>query len=751
MNSYSGRLRPHLAMAAGLGLAAFLQGALAQDPAPAPEAATPAAEPAAAVPEAPGATAEAPAAPKEESVALPAVQVTDTMMTPTTEGSRSYTARQVTVGKTPLSIKEIPQSVTVITRQRLEDQNLTSVPKALKQATGLNVQRFDGAGNFNNYYVRGYQVDAIQLDGINFGATGNVVEFDTAMYDRIEVLRGPGGLFQGSGEPSAVINLARKRASANAQYGGGATIGSWDTYRTELDATGSLTSDGRLRGRVVGAYNHQDSYQDVVGSTRQLVYGTLEYDLTKSTTLSAGIAWQDIDAVIDQGLPAYADGTKLKVPRSTFVGANWNKQELESTDVFTELEHRLDNGGFLKFSVRKLDRYMLYRVARANSAVDVNTGMVNLQTGTYTPDRENWSADAYASLPFEAWGLQHNLIAGLDWRSQEESTKSTAFADTATMNVFNPDHNVPQPNWVFNSLTTSEARQHGAYAQLRIKPMTRATIIGGGRLSWWESKASSSANRPEEKGEFTPYAALMFDVTDDVTLYGSWAEIFQPQTNLDRNGAQLPPRTGRQYEAGIKAELLEDRLNAQFAVFRIRDKDRAIADPVAQPSPLPPGFPANPSIAAGEVESRGFEAELAGRILSGWELTLGYSYVDTEYLRGASAAQTGQAFSTATPRHNGNLWSTYRFSEGLLKDFSLGGGVKAVSSFYTQSGAVRVWAPAYTVASAQVGYRITPQWQATLMADNLFDEKYYEKVSGFTRQSFYGEPVNFSLSLRGSF
>lgn len=749
MNSHSGRSRPHLVLAVGLGMAVFSHGVLAQDQAPAPEAATPEVQPATAAAEAPVA---APEALKQESVTLPAVKVTDTMVTPTTEGSRSYTARQVTVGKTPLSIKEIPQSVTVITRQRIEDQNLTSVPEALKQATGVNVQRFDGAGNFNNYYVRGFQVDSIQLDGINFGATGNVVEFDTAMYDRVEILRGPGGLFQGSGEPAGVINLARKRALANAQYAGAASVGSWDTYRTELDATGPLTADGRLRGRMVGAYNHQDSYQDIVGSTRQMTYGTLEYDLSRATTLSAGIAWQDIDAVIDQGLPAYADGRLLDVPRSTFVGARWNKQQLKSTDLFAEVEHKLTNGGHLKGAVRKLDRYMLYRVARANGAANEATGDVPLQLGVYSTDRENWSADFYASLPFEFWGLQHNLIAGFDWRRQEEQANQTSFADSATFNLFNPNYDIAQPAWVFSRLPDVDTRQYGAYTQVRLKPAARLTILGGTRLSWWETESRNAVTKQvttkgEEEAKVTPYAALMFDLSPGVSLYAGWAEIFQPQTAIGLDGQQLDPRTGRQYEAGVKAELLEDRLNAQVALFLIRDKGRALA----APTPLPPGAPPSPSVPGGEAESQGIELELNGRVMSGWDVSLGYTYVDVELVEGATASAAQKAFAAFTPHHSGNIWSKYRFDGGLLKNLSVGAGVRAVSDFYSQSGAIRFRAPAYTVVSAQAGYQITQEWQASLTADNLLNEKYYEKISSAGRQNFYGEPLNFSLVLRGSF
>lgn len=689
----------------------------------------------------------------QQQTELPAVTVTGFADGPSTEGTGSYTGRAITVGKTPLSIRETPQAATVITRQRLDDQNLTTLSEALKHATGVTVQRFDGAGNFNSYNVRGFPVDAIQLDGLNFGNTGNVIEFDTAIYDRVEVLRGPGGLFQGSGEPSAVINLARKRALATTQFGGAATVGSWSAYRNEFDATGALSVDGRWRGRFVTAYDDRASYQDVIENTRQIVYGTLEYDLTPATTMSFGVTWQDSDSVIDQGLPTYADGTLLNVSRSTFLGADWNKQELESTDVFTELEHRLDNGGLLKVAVRRLDRYMLYKVARANGFVD-EAGTVAMQTGIYSPDRENWSADAYASLPFTLGGQTHNLIFGIDWREQKESVQSTPFSESTTrMNVFDPDHDFPQPDFEFDELSATEGstRQYGAYSQLRLKPAARVTLIGGGRLSWFESstrRRSSGVSTAdyEQSAEFTPYAAAMYDLTPQVTIYGSWAEVFQPQNAVDVEGRQLEPRTGRQYEAGIKAELLEQRLDAQFAVFRIRDKGRAMS----APAPLPDGAPPNASVAGVEVESQGFEAELSGRLMPGWELTLGYAYVDTEYLQG-TAAQTGNSFATFTPRHVGNLWSKYQFGAGALEAFSVGAGIKALSSFYAASGSTRFEGPGYAVVSAQLGYRIAPHWQATLTADNLFDRKYYEKVSGFSRQNFYGEPLNLALVLRATF
>jgi len=675
------------------------------------------------------------------------ISVSENALDTSTEGTGSYTSPLVTVGKGTQSIRETPQSVTVITRQRLDDQNITTLPEALKQATGVTVQRFDGAGNFNTYNVRGYTVDSIQLDGLNFGNAGNFTEFDTVIYDRVEILRGPAGLFQGSGEPSAVINLARKRAQADAKFKAAARVGSWDAYRGEADATGSLTQDNRLRGRIVVAYDQRDSYLAVVNSEKKIAYGTLEFDLTPSTTVSVGATWQDIDSVIDQGMPAYANGKLLDVSRETYIGADWNQQDLESKDMFAEVEHHLDNGGELKMSVRKLDRYMLYKVARANGAV-TPAGTTAIQTGLFSPDRDNVSADAYASLPFTLWGQEQNFIIGADWRNQDEKSNTSPFVVTTTQNVFAPDHALVQPNFIYTTRSEVETEQYGAYTQLRVKPLSWMTIVGGGRVSWFESTShdlltGAKTADYDESSEVTPYAAVIVDVLPQVSLYASYADVFQPQNAVDAAGNQLKPRTGGQVEVGIKAELFDQAVNAQFAVFQINDRDRALSD-------TSPGAPVNASVAAGEVESKGFDTEIAGRLLPGWDLIVGYAYTDTEYVKSA-ASQVGQVFSPTTPRHVGNVSTKYSFDSGLAKGLSVGGGVRAVSSFFNPVGTVRFAAPAYTVVSAQLGYQFSPSWETNLTLNNVFDEKYYEKVSNAGRQNFYGEPTSIALSIRASF
>lgn len=679
----------------------------------------------------------------EAEQSLPKIEVTADTLDGATEGNDSYSSKAISIGKGTQSRREVPQSTSVTTRQRMDDQNLTQVQDVIKQTTGMTVQRFDGAGLFSNYYSRGYQADSILLDGLTFSNTGNVTEFDTAIYDRVEVLRGPAGLFQGAGEPGASINLVRKRAYAQPQFQGSAGAGSWNTYRTTADVTSKLNTAGTVRARAVAAYDSRENYKDVVGAERNIAYGTLEIDLTPSTVLSLGATRQEVDSVIDQGLPAYASGKLVNLPVSTFIGAKWNEQRLDSKDYFLELEHLLDNGGQVKFAARHLDRFMLYKGARTNGAIQAN-GDVAMQNVLYTPDRDSDSADLYVNTPFQFAGQKHNLIVGADWRKQTEDAYA-AYGAPTTQNVFNPDPDVPEPLFNTNiSDTTSEQKQRGIYGQLRLKPSRPATIIIGGRNSWFESSSFNNLTKKQtaqakENGQFTPYAAAIYDLNKALSAYVSYAEIFQPQSNLDSAGNTLDPRTGDQYEIGLKGEFLDGRLNSHAALFRIRDVNRAVEDTSTAST--------TDYLALGKVESKGVELEVSGKPLPNWDITAGYAYTKTEAQTQLNATTpAGTVFAPFTPEHSFNLWNKYQLS-GALQDVSLGAGIRSVSSF--SAGIFK--APAYNVASAQIGYRINRHLSASLTANNLFDAKYYEKVSGAGRQNFYGEPRNVMLTLQAKY
>ncbi len=228
-----------------------------------------------------------------------------------TENSNSYTSESTSIGLVSQSVQETPQSISVVTRDRLDDQGTTTLSEALRNVTGITVNEYGP----NQYVIkaRGYNIDSFLMDGSPVQSAGSAWEsagvFDPALLDRIEVLRGPAGILHGAGEPGGTINLVRKRALAESQASVSISAGTDDAYRGVVDVTGALDSEGQVRGRFVGVYDDRDSFIDHVYSENQIGYGTLEFDLSPETTLSMGVTVQDEEFRPHSGLPAYSDGT----------------------------------------------------------------------------------------------------------------------------------------------------------------------------------------------------------------------------------------------------------------------------------------------------------------------------------------------------------------------------------------------------------------------------------------------------------
>ena len=676
----------------------------------------------------------------QSASALPEVRVTDTGTT--TEGR--YTARELDLGKTGLSPRETPQSISVITRQQLDDRNQTKLEDALKFVTGVNVTRFDGAGNYNSIQSRGFDIGAILLDGLPVAQGANyATALDTAFYDRVEVLRGPAGLLQGVGEPGGAVNLVRKRAQGAFGASANVMLGSYGLRRIDADLTGALNAAGTLRGRLVVVEDRRDSFVDLLFTNKHAGYGTLELDLGPSTTLSAGFSRQRVRSSVDQGLPAYADGRLLDVPRSTVVATRANRQDMATDDAFAELEHRLAGGGLVKAALRDVRRDNFYRSGRTNGAADAN-GNFGFETVDLQGRLKDRSADLYVSTPFTLAGRQHRVLLGANHNVRDTGDGNYAYGPTSTFNIFAPTYyDLAYPQLTLPGFTgVTERRENALYGQLQYSVTDRLRLLAGGRLSWAEVQTRrtsdgvvTASSRPGR--QFTPNLAALFDLGPQLTAYASYGESFVVQSALNAAGQLLPPRTAEQIELGLKGEFLDRRLQATAAVFRIDDRNRAIADPAVSTASIP----------GGEVRSEGLELEVSGQVAPGWNLLAGYAYTKTEYLK-APTAQQGQVFAPATPKHVLNLTSRYAFREGALRGFSVGGGVAWRSSFYAQSGAVRLVSGDYALAHLQLGYAVNDHVELGLTVDNLFDKTYYEKVSGPGRQNFYGAPRTAVLALK---
>lgn len=689
-------------------------------------------------------TSSSPTTGNPTTTALPEVKVTDEANSAATEGSGQYTAREVSVGKLQQAPRETPQSLSVVTRQQLDDRNLTKVEDAIKLSTGMTVTRFDGAGNYNTFQARGFDLGSIQLDGVPI-PQGNYSTLDTAMYDRIEVLRGPAGLLQGASEPGGTVNLVRKRAPAKLAIGADAAVGSFGLRRGTVDVGGGLNAEGTIRARAVAVVEDKDSFVDTLFNNKRLGYGTLEWDIAPSTTVSVGAAQQRVRAAIDQGLPTYADGRLADLPRGAFAGLRANRQDLETTDVFAELEHRLDGDGLVRLSARDIDRTAFYRSARANSALAAD-GSFTMETvdGDFHVRTRNY--DAFLATPVQVAGRTHKLLVGASHNEGKSWDGNYAYGPRLPFNLLQPHYDLAYPDIRLPGFTSIVTRRENAlYGQAQIGLTDTVKLLAGGRLSWAEvvtrSTSTGAVTASADPGrQFVPSLALMWDFHPQYTGYASYAETFVVQSQLNAAKQLLAPRTGKQVELGVKGEFLHKRLQAHAALFRIIDENRAIADPVV----------ANAYIAGGKVRAQGFETEVSGQLQPGWDIVAGYAYNDTRYLQ-APVAQQGQVFSPVTPRHSVNLFTRYAFTSPALRGFSVGGGMTYRSEFFAQSGALRINAPGYAVFNAQVGYQINDHLSLNLSVDNLLDKTYYEKVSGISRQNFYGEPRRVTVALKARY
>ncbi|MYZ45356.1 TonB-dependent siderophore receptor [Schauerella aestuarii] len=658
----------------------------------------------------------------------------------TTEDTGGYAAPNVTIGKSIQALREIPQSITVVTRQQMDDERLTTLNQVLEATNGATVVKSDDANERSEIFFRGFRLDSVKVDGVSVSSNNEVTTFDTAIYDRVEILRGPAGVLQGAGEPSGTVNLVRKRApgvfSGNAELSGG----SWDRQRAAVDLGGPIVASGAVRGRLVAVTEKTGSYIDLVNAERQLVFGTLDMDLGERTTLTLGGTHQNGDSRDSRGLPTYTNGELLNVARSTFIGPDWAHNDTRATDLFANLEHRFGGGAVFALNGNLLDRRRDSKLAFADSPVDRMTGNTTLLPQHRIDTERNQNVDASLSMPFDVGGLEQQLIAGAEYHNATQRG-TRARAGDIVQNVFNPDHGVAEPDFVFDRFDQVDIEQYGVYGQSRIKPVAWGTIVLGGRMSWWDSTSFDRATRERtaasrENGKFTPYAGVVVDLSQNLSAYGSVASIFVPQQETTVAGSVLPARQGKQYELGLKGDADEGRLTGRLAIFQIDDENRAVSDPVDD----------DYFLASGKVRSRGFEAEAAGAITPAWQIAAGYTYLSTAFREGN--ANEGAAFETRAPKHAVRVSTKYTLQNGPLQGLDVGGAFRAYTRTYSADDGPRIDRAGFATLDLRLGYRFSKTLSASLNVTNLLDKKYYASTSYTDRQNYFGDPRAVWLGLR---
>lgn len=666
--------------------------------------------------------------------------------------------------KLPLSLRETPQSVTVITRERMDDQNVSSLRQALDNTTGVYSNAYDTERVL--FYSRGFLIDNLMIDGMPIGSgtnfnTGAIDETaDAALFDRIEIVRGATGLMTGAGSPSASVNLVRKHAdSTTPQLAIDLGAGSWNDRRVEVDAMAPLNASGSVRGRAVAAYEDTDSFQALYQKKKSVLYGIVDMDLAPSTQLSVGFDYQNNKPRGNTwgSFPLFlADGTLADWPRSVTTATDWSFWNRRTEDVFGELRHEFDNGWQLRATANwrryNEDEALFY----VSGYPDPVTGE-GLEPSAYRANGKviERSLDFYANGPFDLFGRRHDLVVG--YNGSRSTNTGEEFDDPESLpsigDFFQWDGSYPRP--VFgpaHPLSDITTTQNGLYAAARFSLADPLKLIAGARRASWKIDSFYLYDTPPDAppdyrskydfDETIPYAGLVHDISRNLSVFASWTSIFKPQNSRDANGHWLDPIEGSSAELGIKGEYFDGRLNASLTVFETRQDNLAapLFDPATgEPVLLPDGSQASYPIDG--ARTRGFEAEFAGRIGSDWNVSLGVSRYLTHDADGIAA----RTFIPSTLVRTFATWNP-----SWLKQLKLGGGVnwQSQSSTFVGSpdGGMILHQSSVPLLSLMARYEFTPAVSLQFNGNNLLDRKYH--VLDQYDNTYYGTPADYSLSLR---
>ncbi len=693
---------------------------------------------------------------------LEPVTVTGLEYAAMSEGTGSYTTPAVTIGKGEQALKDLPQSVSVVTRQRLDEQNLVSVYDALENTTGVTLQQSPQGGRY--IYSRGFENTVIQQDGVPLerGMYGRANNYSggTAFYDRVEVLRGAAGLLQGAGSPGGAVNLVRKRPLAEDALTIETQAGSWDRYGLMLDGSGALNEAGTLRAR--GVVDRQDfhSFVDRVNLQNTTFYGTVEYDFSPRTQLNLGFSYEDLRGrPAIAGLPRYNNGEEVGFRRSTSYAASWNRQKTSNEGMYADFTHEFNDDWRFKMTAARVYEKQDLKYTASSRAVNPANMLASVGAGLTVADVTASGVDANVVGKVHAFGRTHEVVLGASYSHAKTHTSYSYLSNVSVFNAFRFDPDFPEPTDAMirsefeeNRLGTS--RELGFYGTARLQLADPLKLVLGGRFSRfnriWDTDSTTFGERElsqttQSNVHFTPYVGLLLDLTPQWTAYASYADIFQPQMEVNAAGESLKPIIGTNYELGLKGELLDGRLNTAFALFHIDQSNRAMVDFTTSPTCSSNYYCYTDS---GRVRSQGFDAEVSGQIASGWNLYAGYTFNTTKYLK--DAGSEGMAYAWHTPKHIFRLWTTYQLPDALSA-FTVGGGVNVQSGQSRQVGAVTAHASGRAVWNAYMKYQVNRNWAATLNVNNIFDKTYYSAVGSLVGGVHYGDPRNAMLTLRGMF
>jgi iron complex outermembrane receptor protein len=662
-------------------------------------------------------------------VIVPEVQVEATGQTAAGPVQGFVATEQRSATKTDTPLLETPQSVSVITRDRMDAQAVRSVSEALRYTPGVDSEAAGFDPRFDDLRIRGFDARPSQyLDGLRLLRQFGPSSIEEYGLERIEVVRGPSSVLYGQTTPGGLINLVTKRPTV-APFGEvNLSAGSHDRYQGSFDLGGPLTADGKFLYRLTGVVRNSDTQVDHVSDDRYYIAPAITWRPDANTSLTLLGRFQYDQGGSPIGLPSV--GTLLpnrngRIPRNRYSGEpGFNNSDVSIAALGWEFEHRFDD----TWSIRQNGRYLnnnvnyntMYGTGLSADQTTLSRGTLTQREGSGTINLDTTITARFATGP-----IAHTVLFGTEQRFYSGNYQ-TYFGRGPSLNLFSPNYGGYVADAriapTFYTNRDDQLTQYGIYAQDQLR-LGNWLLTVGGRQDWASSKATNQFNgvrTSQDDDAFTGRAALMYLFDNGLAPYVSYSTSFDPVTGgtaPQRGGGQFQPTEGEQYELGLKFQPRGMNSFVTASLFNLTQTNVSTRDP------LYTGF----SVQTGEIRVRGLELEATASLAEGLNLIAAYTYLDGEITSANDNTQGNRP--GLVPRHSASLWADYRFGEGsLLPGFGFGGGLRYMSSRFGDN-ANTLRSPSVTLADASISYQTGP-YNLSVNASNLFDKTYVSSCSG---------------------
>jgi outer-membrane receptor for ferric coprogen and ferric-rhodotorulic acid len=690
------------------------------------------------------------------------------------------TAEGLVATRVETPLRDIPQTISIISREQMRQQNDADLADALQNAVGITAVRSDSLDE--EFFSRGYQITSFHVDGgAAMTATINsTVLFlgtpDMNEYDHIEVLRGADSLFAGVGNPGGTVNLVRKRPLATEEVMFSSSTGSWSNEREELDLTGPLGFDGALRGRLDGLYQDRNYFYEIASLKRRKLFGALEIDVTPATLLTLGGSYESDDSMpVGTGLPFYFNGSDSHLPRSTALGFDWAFDRSRMRELYLQLQHEFAPGWKIKTSASLWNWSQDYGIGTFGEPIDPRTDDITAPPNASFSNRPNTlkqqAFDVTLVGTFDWFGRRVEAALGGDFARLTDLTSGGIFTNfgpkLTNPFAYNPAE-YPDPlsdGPILEVQGTGTSQQTGGFASMRIYLNDVLSIVAGARINSNRAILGADLSSPLVAGTYhsstelgnsavvTPYAGMTYHLDSRYSLYMSYADVYSTLgTAQAPDGKLLGVTRGTDLEVGTKGAWRDGAVNGSLVLYKAVQQNVPVLDTTLT---QPLGSSLYCCYLAGSNRSHGVDVELSGQLAPDWLIAAGYTL-------NINQAAAGGELSSVTPRHLLKLW-TSKGLPGRLNRWTVGGTLHAQSSVWQElpcNAGIYASCPAgpqpvvavqgpYAVLDLRMSYQLHAHWQAALTVGNVFDRVYYQTLS--LANNWYGEPRALTLRIDATY